>query len=157
MPIKPTFPQQAKGFICIQIITRVGNSSRTQAISSVCSDRCVCIKHSGCSAHRPQGLLTVRAWMWGKPRRDCIVRASHTLPAFNQRLAIIIGGFGTVAQTIGRVAIHTGFSRNNAHVPIRRCGEKGLNAFGVNCAIAGHACRAIAQGKFNITWAISAA
>ncbi len=48
--VKTARTQQAVLLVGIKIVARFGKQLATQATSSVCSDRCVCIRQSGCSA-----------------------------------------------------------------------------------------------------------
>ena len=67
----------------------------------------------------------------GKPRRDGVAQAVHTVPALDQRLGIDEALFGVVAHTIGRVAILQHLAGDQAQMLALRLGEQGIHRGGV--------------------------
>jgi len=72
------------------------------------------------------------------------------MPFFQQRAAIVIGGFHSVAQGLGRVAIHAGFATGNTHATRLGLSEKRINTGWMDGAKAAHAGGAVAQRQVKI-------
>ena len=67
------------------------------------------------------------------------------MPAFQETLAVIVCRLRRVTEAVGRITVHTGLARNRTKVPALRLVEEGLDAFGVDRAVAGHCGRAVGQ------------
>jgi len=67
-------------------------------------------------------------------RGDGVMQATFAVPAFNQRLALAVAGFGGVCQIIGCVAVHHYLAGDQAQVQAL-CGfEQGINRLRVHAA-----------------------
>ena len=54
------------------------------------------------------------------------------MPGFDQRLGVVIGGLGGVAQTFGCVAVHHHLAAEHPHISVSGGGEIGVGAGLVN-------------------------
>ena len=151
MAVQALFTQQAKLFVCVQIIARLGEQALHpgdfvglfaemglhQAIGMLCPELAQRIQLLGCGGGR-------------EARCDRIGQPVNPVPARDQRLAVVIGGLGGVTQPFGGVAVHAGLACDHPLAARLRLGEKGINRHRVDRAVAGHGGHAVARGQVQI-------
>ncbi len=70
----------------------------------------------------------------GEARGDGVVQAALAVPAFDQRLAVGVAGFGGVGQVVRRVAVHQYLAGDHPQVALFAGIEEGVHRFLVHTA-----------------------
>jgi hypothetical protein len=69
-------------------------------------------------------------------RRDRVGQPAPPVPSGEERAAVVVGGYGGVPEALWRVAVHAGLARHGPEPARHGRLEEGVDAFGVNRAVA---------------------
>ncbi len=133
-----TFAEEALGFVGVEVVAGLGEQVLHPGnLVGLFGEVGL---HQAVGVFAPEGAEGLKLFGGGcrrETRGDDVGKAVPTVPLFQKRLAVVVGGSGRIAEAFGGIAVHAGLAGEKTHPAGLGGGEDGVHAGGMDRRVGG--------------------